>query len=459
MGLFMKTILNAFLITLLLATNGWGRSPALTSVRVKPQAKIGAYIFDHEKKWSKLVRMQPELIIDHMGTHGFEVYGPDGLENWLKESKIPHIIVYDYRKESEKQDGENLDGYPSYASWTEELRKLAIHNPHIIQLSSIGKSEKGKDLLMVKISDNPVEDEAEPEFKYIANMHGDEIVGREVMLRLIKDLVNAYNNHDAEIQNLIDKTEIFIMPSMNPDGAEARRRANGKFVDLNRDFPDFTTGDNRDEILQRAKETAAVMLFQKERNFALSANFHGGAEVVNYPWDTTPELFPFNQLIKEFSLAYAAKVPGMFDSTSFDHGVTNGHSWYEVNGGMQDWSYFWHQDLQVTIELSNNKWPSFDTVENFYKNNKSSIIEYIEKVHQGAGIKYADGREGEIRIFRGSKDLGHYKLRHGEFYKVLEPGDYLFVVNSRGSENRININVPKSKDALNNPQNRSYLEL
>ena len=48
----------------------------------------------------------------------------------------------------------------------------------------------------------------------------------------------------------------------------------------------------------------------------------------------------------------------MRDSTEFPGGIVNGYDWYEVNGGMQDWSYYWHNDLQVTIELSNMKWHS-----------------------------------------------------------------------------------------------------
>ena len=48
----------------------------------------------------------------------------------------------------------------------------------------------------------------------------------------------------------------------------------------------------------------------------------------------------------------------MRNSDEFPGGVVNGYDWYEVNGGMQDWSYYWHNDLQVTIELSDMKWLS-----------------------------------------------------------------------------------------------------
>jgi hypothetical protein len=58
----------------------------------------------------------------------------------------------------------------------------------IAQMFSIGKSHQGRDLWVVKISDNVQVDEVEPEFKYISSMHGDEITGRELMVFLIEDL-------------------------------------------------------------------------------------------------------------------------------------------------------------------------------------------------------------------------------------------------------------------------------
>jgi hypothetical protein len=168
---------------------------------------------------------------------------------------------------------------------------------------------------------------------------------------------------------------------MNPDGAAAVQRGNANWVDLNRDFPDFSESDNQNTPNGRAPETQAIMKWQAQHQFLLSANFHGGAEVVSYPWDTVPEKFPQYELIRGLSNEYAANAPYIGASKVFPSGIVNGYAWYEVNGGMQDWAIYWHKDIQLTIELSNQKYPDPSTVPYYYQQNRKAVIAYMARVH------------------------------------------------------------------------------
>lgn len=67
-----------------------------------------------------------------------------------------------------------------------------------------------------KVSSSPYEHMlGKPDVKYIGNIHGNEPVGRELLLHLIQYLVTNYET-DPYIKWLLDNTRIHIMPAMNP---------------------------------------------------------------------------------------------------------------------------------------------------------------------------------------------------------------------------------------------------
>ncbi len=398
-------------------------------ISAKPSLPLeeSVWVKDTEFRYYPVLKQNKDYVIDHRKTKGFELFGPRGMKRDLDLARIPYTVIEDSNKDVAAQD------YPSFEQIEAKLKNLAALYPTQSQLITVGQSVKGKNLYFLKISKNASVDAKLPEFKYISSMHGDEITGRELTLSLAEDILSQYGK-DSKITELVDNTEIYIMPSMNPDGSEARRRWNANFSDLNRDFPDFSS-DSNNTVNGRQIETTAIMNFQAKRNFALSANFHGGAEVVNYPWDTVEEDHPFINLIQALSLSYAKLVPYIFNSNEFSQGIVNGYAWYEVDGGMQDWSEHWYNDLQVTIELSGDKWPNYSMIPGYYQDNKPALLQYIRNIHQGAGFYLKDTNEtGKVVIQKAGKEVASYDFRNGEFYRVLEPGTYEFVVQTKSAK-------------------------
>jgi hypothetical protein len=379
------------------------------------------------------------VIIDHVTSEGFEIYGDKGLARYLDSINVPYLDIKAVKLKA-------LADYPTSQQVADKIRAIVAKHPKIMKLVSIGKSVKGKELLFVKISDNVEKEEVEPEFKYISSMHGDEITGRELTTMLIEEIGDKYGK-DSEITNLVNNTEIWIMPSMNPDGSDMRQRANAKWSDLNRNFPDIIS-DSQSDIKGREIETQAVMNFQASRQFSLSANFHGGTIVANYPWDSKYDAHPLDDLVKELSQEYSDRNPEMRSSDEFPGGITNGAAWYIVRGGMQDWSYHWHNDLQLTIELSHQKWPSYSNIPAFYESNRDAMVHFMKQIHRGAGIKFNRDRvSGTVEILQTApvrRSFGSYAFSGSEFYKVLPEGEYEFVVREKNKqENKLKVSVER----------------
>nr|XP_033809371.1 carboxypeptidase M isoform X2 [Geotrypetes seraphini] len=336
-------------------------------------------------------------------------------------------------------------GYHSSESLEKFLKAVNQNYPSITHLHSIGKSVAGRDLWVLVLGRFPTKHTIGiPEFKYVANMHGDEVVAREMLLHLIEYLVTEYGKN-SEIEQIINSTRIHILPSMNPDGFEASDPpncmfSNGRFnknmFDLNRNFPDAFEA-NTAEI---QPETQAVMDWMQNENFVLSANFHGGAMVASFPYDNsnsaiaakgvTPDQDVFRHLAKTYSLnANMSRSDGCDDSNRFEDGITNGYSWYPVKGGMQDYNYIWGQCFEITLEISCCKYPPASSLQNFWAINRPALIKYMKQVHLGVKGQVFDIRRNPIAnaIVEevGRSHICPYRTnQNGEYYLLLLPGNY-----------------------------------
>tara|TARA_Y100000590_G_scaffold470664_1_gene667563 strand:+ start:4224 stop:6209 length:1986 start_codon:yes stop_codon:yes gene_type:complete len=363
--------------------------------------------------------------------------------------EIPNKAKIYFEELSKKSsDSRNpMEEYHNYNELTEFLQNIADNYPNITKLESIGQSVQGRELWVMEISDNPGVNEIEPEFKYVANMHGDETVGRELSLYLIEWLVEGYGNNNRAT-NIINNTDVFIMPSMNPDGFENGSRYNANGVDLNRDFPD-QFNDPNNSIFGREPETKAVMEWSWNHHFVLSANMHTGALVANYPFDGpnsgSYSATPDDDLFIHLSLAYANAHPNM-ESGGFSNGITNGAQWYAIFGGMQDWNYVWEGNCDITLEQNEVKWPNSNQLAGLWEDHREPMLAYLEEIHDGVRGLVIDINGEPINANISIQGIDHVILPDpeiGDYYRLLPPGTYTITAQAFGylSESAI-VTVP-----------------
>jgi len=335
------------------------------------------------------------------------------------------------------------ESYPSLPQYDSIMRSFAVTFPALCRLDTIGASVRGRQILVLKISPDAGTDKDQPEVFYSSTMHGNETAGFVLMLRLADYLLNNYHT-DSRIRNLLDNLEIWINPLANPDGTynrgneittPVRHNANG--YDLNRNFPDPVS-----QTGTMQKETRDMIRFMAERRFVLSANFHSGAEVVNYPWDRWEREHPDNNWFYDLSRRYADTVhtyssPGYM--IFLDNGITKGYDWYQVYGGRQDYVTWELQGREVTIEIDNTHLTPETDLATLWESNYRSMIGYIESALYGIHGHIRDSETGDpvpARITVNNHDFDNSYIFSdsitGRFTRLIEPGSWDITFSAEG---------------------------
>ncbi|XP_055361563.1 probable carboxypeptidase X1 isoform X1 [Betta splendens] len=128
-----------------------------------------------------------------------------------------------YPPEPEPGSKDALDfRHHNYKEMRKLMKSVTEECPNITRVYTIGRSYEGLKLYVMEISDHPGKHEVgEPEFRYVAGMHGNEALGRELLLNLMQYLCKEYKKGNERVVRLVTETRIHLLPSMNPDGYEA----------------------------------------------------------------------------------------------------------------------------------------------------------------------------------------------------------------------------------------------
>ncbi|XP_038641148.1 inactive carboxypeptidase-like protein X2 [Scyliorhinus canicula] len=217
---------------------------------------------------------------------------------------------------------EGLDfRHHNYKDMRQLMKVVNEQCPNITRIYNIGKTSQGLKIYAMELSDNPGEHEpGEPEFHYTAGMHGNEVLGRELLLLLMQFLCMEYTYGNPRITHLIDSTRIHLVPSLNPDGYELASEIGPELsswalgywteegYDLSDNFPDLTSmiwgakdqrrghqkvpnhhipipEEYQSEESAVAMETRAIIAWLEKIPFVLGANFLGGEQVVTFPYN------------------------------------------------------------------------------------------------------------------------------------------------------------------------------
>lgn len=359
-----------------------------------------------------------DLSLDHIipEKDGFIVEILDNEVEELKKHQIPHqILVYDlekfyqqqiYSNDQEKTMGVgckkipvfsdpsnfvlgSMGGYYTYQEALAQLDSMRAKYPQWISAKAPISSElthQNRPLYFVRISDNPDIDENEPEMLYTALHHCREVASLTQLIYYMWYLLE--NAQNPEIQFILQNTELYFVPILNPDGyvynqttnptgggmwrKNRRPMMNNTFgVDLNRNYgyfwgydntgssPDSTKDTYRGPAPFSEPETRAIRDFCIGHDFKITLNYHTYGNLLVYPWGYLPQLnTPDSSIFRNYS-KYLTQYNGYLYGTGDE---TVG---YVTNGDSDDWMYGEQTQknkiISMTPEIGNQNdgfWPA-----------------------------------------------------------------------------------------------------
>ncbi len=303
-------------------------------------------------------------------------------------------------------------GYHTYDTMLAELKSVTAKYPNLAKLSDIGKTwetVKGKAdrrLWAVQITGKG-QGSDKPGIVFFGNHHAREIATVEIPLKLISHLLENYGK-DADITNMVDSTEIWIVPMVNPDGHTLAEKGDnwrknkddnkdvsanaGLGVDLNRNYGhQWNTGGssndtNSDTYHGKAAfsepETQATRDFMNaHKNLKVMMSYHSFSNLILWPWgwsnNGTPDAAKFSAIGNKLG-AMSGYKPEQSSQLYIASGITD------------DYSYGVLKMMSFTTEMGT--WddgfdPPYSKVDQFWKENLPNAL-YMIKIANGTNSAF-----------------------------------------------------------------------
>lgn len=337
------------------------------------------------------------------------------------------------------------DQYPTYEAYEAMMYQFATDHPDKCEIIELGTLPSNRKILIAHINNGS--GAGKPKFLYTSTIHGDETTGWMLMLRMIDYILE--NPTLPECANVLENIDLYVGPNTNPDGTyhggnntvNGATRANANGVDMNRNYADPHEGPHPDGNAYQ-QETEWFMQFAEDNSFVMGANYHGGAEVMNYPWDNTYTLHADDAWYQLISHEYADLCHTVSSSymTDYNNGITNGAQWYMIGGGRQDYMNGYAECRELTIECSNTKCPSASQMPNFWNINKNSLFAFMNQCLNGIHGTVVDAESkapiGDATITIVGHDDQYStvssQLPAGDFHRPIKAGAYNVRITKNG---------------------------
>jgi len=449
-----NTLIVIFILSVLLPCNSFtqnnssDKQKAYEYLDSKGEVYFSFEVFDKARinEISKIIsvdNVKNETVFAYANSCEFEEF----LKLCIPFTVLPHPgdVNFDLNMKDSPAELMEWDSYPTYDAYIAMMNQFAVSYPNLCRIVNIGTTVQGRQMLFAVISDNVNTPEAEPKVMYTSSMHGDETTGYVLMLRLINTLLTGYGSI-TQYTNLINNTEIWINPLSNPDGTyrtgnstvNGAIRGNANNIDLNRNYPGTDCYGNPN--LQ--PEIINFMNASGQNYWRLSANFHGGTEVVNYPWDCWARLASDDAWWIRVSRRFADTVHQYAPSNymnEYVNGITNGYTWYYVHGSRQDYQIYYRHGRESTIEISDTKLLPPAQLPAHWEYLYRSLIAYLEQVQFGINGKVTDSLtnaplKAKVTITGFDMDSSevYSDSLFGMYYRMIIAGTYNLTFSAPG---------------------------
>ena len=322
-------------------------------------------------------------------------------------------------------------GYRTHAQVCSTMVSLAQAYPQVCRLDTLGFSVQHRAILMMVVTDNPQTEEAEPEFRVLGPHHGDEKIATEITLSFLQYVLASYDTSTA-IHNMVDSTELWVVPIVNADGFVVNWRENANGIDLNRDYGYRWSGMGASPSPFSQPETRLVRQHSINNNICMEFGYHSAAAYVNFLWDNHPADPPDSGLVMALAEQYAESTYG---SRTTRLEPINGYDWYEVDGSCEDAGFGLFGNLTYTIETEQ---PSSQAkIDSICVANRRALLGMIRACRQGVNGVVRDSLTGAPLCARISVDSPlrwdcYTDPALGDYHHLLQPGTYTLTAHAQG---------------------------